>query len=291
MPITFTPLGPSPAAIGWGMSFTVSSDFIGPLPTGSFFDVVISTDSEGANPIVQVGFNTNTTTPSPKQLTIHNSGMLFGNSSATVGQTVHVITQLVQSGTTVVDSGATTMPWVNSSSDNVQLLQDGSHAGDGLTSTQAAQLATVVDNTQTTQEVGGVTTTISVGEQLAAKSIDALTTVEITSGPTSDPVTHNLAVWTQAVLVTITGIAPIDVPQTPDQDYFLRDLAVLRIFHGGNLSMRVPIHTSSRIVDLHTDRLNTIVTAVEVALWPPAVTLEVDFARGVTGQVFLLLLP
>src|SRR5690349_11143623 len=130
MPITFTPLGPSPAAIGWGMFFDITTDFIGPFPTGTVWFIKYTADAEGNN-IVASQTIPATSATRRIELDVRNGGVSFGNYAIPVGQNVHVITQLIQPGNVVVDSGATAIPWVNSSDDYRALLLQIPAAGTG----------------------------------------------------------------------------------------------------------------------------------------------------------------
>lgn len=290
MPITFTPLGPSPAAIGWGMFFDITTDFIGPFPTGTVWFIKYTADAEGNN-IVASQTIPATSATRRIELDVRNGGVSFGNYAIPVGQNVHVITQLIQPGNVVVDSGATAIPWVNSSDDYRALLLQIPAAGTGLTTTQADQLTQIVNNTTSTKEDTSGPISVPISELLQVQSINTLLASEITSGPQPGFVASDIGEFCWGVLVKIASLGPNDVPLTPDGDWFVRDLAVVRIFRDSELFIRAPIHTTSKIVDLHPDKASFLIRAIESELWPDTMTVQVNFADGITGQVFLLILP
>lgn len=273
------------------MFFDITSDFIGPLPTGTNWFIKFTADSEGANIVASITIPATTTTRRI-EMDIKNTPFTFGNYSIPIGQDVHVISQLVEPGFTVVDSGAATMPWVQSSDDYRAIILSIPAAGTGLTTAQAAQLTQVVDNTTSSIQTPSGTIAASIGELLGVRSISTLTEAELTSGPTGGFVGHDLPVWVQAIIIRIATVAPIDVPLTPDSGWFPRDLAVVNIFHGSDLYMRVAVHTISRVIQVGPSDLHSFaIQALETAVWPESVSLQVTFAAGVTGQVFEAILP
>jgi len=80
-------------------------------------------------------------------------------------------------------------------------------------------------------------------------------------------------------------------PITPDGDYWVKTLAVVRIFRGSDLWMRVPIHTSDKIVPLTGEGFAAAVVEVLTNLWLLNMSVQVSFLEGVLGEVFLMHFP
>lgn len=110
MPITITPLPPN-GIVGYGIPIRVQSDFIGPLPTGSTFRIIFSTDAEGDN-IVYSEY-TPVTGVGPYDLipfTAETTGWQGPVAMPLQGTSVHVLAEL-SDGSSVIDTGATTGTW------------------------------------------------------------------------------------------------------------------------------------------------------------------------------------
>ena len=176
---------------------------------------------------------------------------------------------------TVVDSGTQEMIWQPSS--NVALVDTGgttTQPPGGLTDAQALQL-------QQTQEA-----------TWPQHLVDQLTTVNLGTGSSSSPINANLGSPVFGIIVRITAV-PSDLhPQTPDDNYWVTTLAVVRIFRGSDLWLRVPIHTSSKLINLWMEGLALgLADAVLSAGWLLNLTLQTSFLPGVEGQVLLMRVP
>jgi hypothetical protein len=110
VPITITPAPPT-NFVGYGIFVSLTSDFVGPLPSGSFFRLTLSSDPEGDVPILiqtiptlNPGLET--------QIGSEQSGQSYtsGQNAVAVGATVHVLAEL-HSPTATIDSGVTTATW------------------------------------------------------------------------------------------------------------------------------------------------------------------------------------
>ena len=106
--------------------------------------------------------------------------------------------------------------------------------------------------------------------------------------PPGGHIQTSLISWKYGVLVRMTQIDPALVPQTPDNDYYVKTLAVVRVFSGTDVLLRVPIHRSSQIVPLEETANLLQLALASLGLWKPGLTLEVDFEANCAGHVFLL---
>lgn len=122
-------------------------------------------------------------------------------------------------------------------------------------------------------------------------TIDALTLSEISDGPQGGVVAANLAFWIFGVIVRIATVPPEFHVNTADGDYWTRSLAVVRIYRGIDLWKRVPVHTSSKIVSFVEEGLVVAVSSATMTQWLTQISVQVSFAEGVTGQVFLMRTP
>lgn len=160
------------------------------------------------------------------------------------------------------------------------------------------QQADLIARFQTTGTGGGLTpqqdTTLTETWQGSFPSIaiDSLLTQNLTpGGPSPGPVNANLTTPVFGVIVRIANVPPELLPQTPDGDYWIPTLAVVRIFRGSDLWMRVPIHTSNKIVPLENEGLVSAVVEALTNTWMLNLSVQVTFAAGVTGTVLLMNLP
>lgn len=122
-------------------------------------------------------------------------------------------------------------------------------------------------------------------------SMDALFLEEISSGPQGGVVAANLGAWIYGVIVRIATVPEDFRVDTADGDYWFRSLAVVRIYRGSDLWKRVPVHTSSKIVTFVDEGLTAAVATIVPIQWLLQISIQVSFAEGVTGQVFLMLAP
>lgn len=122
-------------------------------------------------------------------------------------------------------------------------------------------------------------------------SMDALTLSEISSGPQGGVVSANLAGWIFGVIVRIASVPADYRVDTADGDYWVRSLAVVRIYRGSDLWKRVPVHTSSKLISFVDEGLVVAVASVTTLQWLLQISIQVSFAPGVTGQVFLMRTP
>jgi hypothetical protein len=290
MPITFTPLGPSPAAIGWGMFFDITSDFIGPFPTGTVWFIKYTADAEGAN-IVASQTLPATSNTRRIELDVRNGSVTFGNYAIPVGQNVHVITQLIQPGNVVVDSGATAIPWVQSSDDYRALLLQIPAAGTGLTATQSTQLQEAHDALQIPITTSTGVTTIKLSDLLSQAMLDALTLTEVTPGTPQPFAAQDLPNNAVGLIVRVTDLGPGYASMSPDDGWFRPELAVANFFRGTDLVARVGLHTASRFIYPLPGAWSEWASLLFGGTLPPDYSVQVTFAAGNLGRVFFTALP
>lgn len=126
---------------------------------------------------------------------------------------------------------------------------------------------------------------------VVAELTDALTLTELTSGPTGNPLVVQLNSVTFGVIVRLTTIPAGLVPQTPDNQYWVKTLAVVRVFRGNDLWIRAPIHTPTKIVPFEKEGLVVWVANATLTQWLLNIRVLVDFLPGVTGQVYQMHFP
>lgn len=120
---------------------------------------------------------------------------------------------------------------------------------------------------------------------------DSLTLTELTSGPTGQPLNVHLTSVTFGVIVRLVNIPDELVPQTPDNQYWSKTLATVRVFRGNDLWIRAPIHTPTRIVSFEKEGITIWVANATLTQWLLNIRVLVDFLPGVTGQVFQMHFP
>lgn len=274
MPITVEPPGPYPVAVGPGQVIQLHTDFIGPIQTGSTWEVGIFPTSSTETPIVRETYlaNTNQERVGPMMLpqTIHSIPTV----AVPAGTQVFVTLDLKDPNGLVIDAGTTTLPWEPQTGLGLQQQQSQSvSTGGGLTAQQAQQLTDI--------HVSAVINQL----------VNAITLVPVTSGPTFDPVITDLPDLIFGVITRIETIPDGLAPSTPDQQYWVPTLATVRVFRGNDLWIRAPIHTPTKITNLHSEALLMGLAAITVGNWILDMRLLVDWHEGVAGEVFLMRFP
>lgn len=274
MPITITPTQPG-NRVGPGLITSWQSSFIGPIETGSQFLTSITTDSEGSIGVVS---HVQTTTSQLGSYTWYSDTSEQDAAQFKLqprsGDSVFVqVKLLAPDHLTVLDSGTQAATWSSTDGLGQQISDQQTTVGGGLTSEQALQLSQTHASTFPDQLV------------------DNLTLQPLTSGPTQGPVNSGLLHFTFGVIVRIANV-PEDIrPGTPDGNYWWQDLAVVRVFRGADLWLRVPIHTSSKIVPFIEQNVVAGIAQVTGSLWLLNMSVQVNFRQGVTGEVFLMVFP
>lgn len=267
MPIVIDPMPGN--VIAPSQTITVRSDVIGPIPPDSniqidLFPVGAEEPCGGwAIPIFSGVQNVKLSQEHYNQQTIFSSPPL--NGSVTVKLRI-------QSPAGTFDEGTVTGLTYNPTGLLPEMLREttGAVAGQGLTDVQAQQ----VEETH-----------LAV---FPAISLDALTLEEVTNGPQGGVVSQNLLFWIYGVIVRIAEVPEQYRVNTADGNYWTKSLAVVRIYRGSDLWKRVPVHTSSKLISFVEEGLETAVSAILPIQWLLQISIQVSFAEGVTGQVFLM---
>lgn len=111
MPVTITPVAPG-NLVGPGLQISLSSDFIGPLPTGSFWRLIYSTDAEGANRLYSNTIDTDSPSYTGIPLTLPYPSHVSLTNWLKDGDTVYVTGEL-NDDTGPIDSGTQAETWSN----------------------------------------------------------------------------------------------------------------------------------------------------------------------------------
>lgn len=270
MPVVFVD-PPSGAPFGPGFTVSVTSTTIGPFLPPLEWDIHWFPDDGhdeeqifGEYTISDPHATFSTTFPIPKAIP-------HPTAHATQGTTGVLLARLMQQGVELERSSIPVKAeWLIGA--QFQLGQSTSSGG-ALTEEQSVQLQ------ETWQS------------SFPAISLDSLTLEEISSGPQGGVVAANLGAWIYGVLVRIREVPPEFRFDTADGDYWVRSLAVVRIYRGSDLWKRVPIHTSSKIVSFVDEGLTVAVATILPLQWLIQLSVQVSFAEGVLGQVYLMNQP
>lgn len=321
MPVTFTfPQVISGAPVlGLGGSFDATSSVGG----GDRWVVRIYLAAEPTAFNVGIQWNKNDTGIGSQHFTVDPRATgehITSNSSIplTDGATVHVNAELRDGPTTVVDSGTTDVTWRPEAFLHIPITQP---VGGGLTTSQAAQLTQVETNTNAQQTqwteyqevtlpslnavLTGITTAVTATIGAGTSALQA-TVGQILSfipkgdvgefnpsgGTTCDRIDWNIggaAYFGMSVL--IDAYPDSWVWTTPDENWSVRDLAVLTITRGGVIERRWGIHSRSFSLENLPDMLPVQLANVGIPVAPGDYHIIVDWAPDVCGHIVLYTLP
>lgn len=272
MPITLTPTEPG-GFIGLGLPIQLQSDFIGPFPSGTHWDINIGVQTADQAPNMSFTIQA-TGNPTITRLPVNFVQLGALNTQwPTDGTAVKVQVTLIDGSNNVIDEDIKDATWTGTQAVPEQLRQTSTGGGSGLTPTQALQL----EQTHAATWV----------DQL----VDALTTTPLAGDPNTGFVGINLRTPVFGVIVRMTQIAAGLEPDTPDGDYWVKTLAVVRVYRGQDLWVRAPIHTSSKLVNLWTEGLYMGLTGLVGDSWLGDLSLQVTFLPGCNGNVILMHVP
>jgi len=239
-----------------------------------------------------------------------------GSGGVTESSTIYWKQQLQDDAFVEQDSGNGTATF-SSAAGIGRYIQAIAQAEGGLTDTQATQLANASDNSDTNLDLwstftsvtlpslqdvlNGITAAVTTFVQTTAGpvvqtlaqifqpwSLDALFLHEITDGPTSDQViASDIGVW-YAIIVRLTTIPANLVPITPDEAYYIEDLAVLTVYRGSDVWIRAPIHQATRLVENGPLFIAPFFAGWLLSIPPGGINLQVDWKFGAAGQVYVL---
>lgn len=272
VPITINPQNPA-GLVGPGLSLRLQSDFVGPLPSTTIWEVEVVTSPEEL-PVYLGRFRSNQN-PFFVTLQVPDSTIVLQSDpseATTEGKGVSVNAHLQETGNPPdTDEGTVPGTWSNTAG-LTKVIQSAPNST-GLTPEEAAQLD-AVDNS--------VSVTVP---------IDA--TVPISSGihPPGATISAQLAFPIFGLIVRIAEIPEGLEAQTPDGVYFVKTLAVATIFDGTDIWMRVPIHTPTKIVPFFTDLINAAVAQASILTRVADLSYQVAFGEGVSGEVVELHFP
>lgn len=274
--ITIPPAGPNgTTAFGPGITVSLHTEVLGPFPSGSHFVVGFFASSDTENPYLS--YQVQTQTSDATLMILGDEGNQLVSAPARQfyeGETVELVTTFVQgSNGAVLDQGGAFAQWSTTSGLGQQIQQKRSGQGGGLTSEQSTQL---LETWQSTAQVISVDSTIP------------------TSAGTAPPggfVSAQLPVPCFGIIVRITQIPPDLVLGTPDANYSMQSLAVASFFRGSDLWMRVPVHTSNKMIPLFGDVITAAVATAIAATWLLNMSYQVAFRVGVAGEVIEMRFP
>lgn len=271
MPITI--IDPGNGVVWPGVQINAFTDIVGPLPvTDEWWISVTDPVTEAVQ--LQQRFPTFGQKNLAEVLFLVGTEMIQSNSpTLTNGANARLLVELRHQDLTVVESASVAVKWDAAVSIPLQLQALPQATGGGLTSEQAEQLANV-----------------DLSSSLAALT-DALLLTELTTGPTGDPLVVPLVNAIFGVIVRLSTIPEGLVPQTPDQQYWTKTLAVVRVFRGNDLWIRAPIHTPTKIVAFEREGLTIWVPNLTLTTWLLNMRLLVDWLPGVTGRVYQMHFP
>jgi hypothetical protein len=272
VPITIVgPNGQLTMPIGPGSNLVANTNFIGPLPTDSVWNLSVSSDTEGAH-LVLFGNAFSDAHQVFPQLGIQVNGFSWdwpGLAGLLEGEQATVTVELRESSGAVIDSGSVQMPWsVGAAGEAFQSSQTG-----GFTDTDRAALTA-------TEESSAL---VSLYNFLSQENL--------TPVPTPGPVVVQLQTPVYGCIVRLTTIPDGLTPQTPDLQYWVKTLATVRVFSGNDLWIRAPIHTPTKITSFWGEHLLIGLAGIVTQGWLENLHMIVDFLPGVEGTVILLHLP
>lgn len=297
MPITITL--PESTHIGPGLTLQVSTDLVGPIPVDAEWDFTIAKDVEGISPYLTWVLKDGGKRTSQSTILVWEKGELvteFPLRIPIASQAMHVFVNL-RTSSGVVDSGTTFTSWNVEEGIGAQAyaLKQGSTA---LTPTEKQQLTDTERRTQLLgeptdliidQASGPLQTTLAA--LFSRKTLDQLTLLPVTDGETCEPVRTIVNLWFSAVIVRVTTISFDLLPRTPDKEWYFPDLAVLRVFRGGDLLFRRGIHTPTFMVNQPWQWSWPVLNEIPILGVPPDITVAVDWREGCCGEVFLFAWP
>lgn len=270
MPIT---IDPTPGnVIAPAQVLTVRSDVIGPVPPGSNIQIdLFPVGSE--QPCAGWAVPISSSVQAVKLSFEHQNRQNMFSAPPLNGNVTAKLTISSSAGT--FDEGTVTGLVYNPTGLLPELLREESQtpSNGALTPEQALQL----------QEVHSQT--------FLSISLDALLLQELTNGPQGGVVAANLGAWIYGVIVRIAEVPPEFRVDTADGLYWARSLAVVRIYRGTDLWKRVPVHTESKLISFVEEGLVSAVAAIVPLQWLLQISIQVSFAEGVTGRVFLMTEP
>lgn len=304
MPITITPVGPG-SFIGPGLPLTAHTDFGGTLDFTTLWQLFFFSDSDRTKQLAKYETSddvaTITAIPFPITGADHQN---FANWLSD-GQTVYWDARINVEGD-IVDESNGSATWSNTVGlyQLIQQVQSGSVAG-AFTTTDRSNLATIQTNvnaalTNTSDILGNVLTVVTtatgsittgIGNLFQPFTLDALTLQEVTAGETCEAVGVGDLEFFFGIVVRCTTIPDSYGIGGYDGRHYEPSLALLNVFRGTEMVSRIPIHVADYMQTPVPGQNNSTEAQVVYLAVSPNLSLEVWWAPGVCGRVWLLKLP
>lgn len=276
MVLTLFPVMPG-SRVGPGLVLGATTDFVGPvLNTSSFLFNFTPTTGGGTFISVVVPSNGQKQISVPLMSSVKQQVTTYSAKSASDDLVVNC-NFTFSDGNTQVDFGnSTDLTWLATEGVGVQqfeLAREQGQQGSGLTPAEAQQLDETHASTFPVFDLSDLTLGLVPSPSPGAKLDVILET----------------PVW--GVIVRMTQIPEGLAPQTPDEDYWVQTLAVVRLYRGNDVWLRAPIHTSSKLIGFFNENLVTAVSELFTVGWQPTTRLQVTFLPGAAGDVLLMKFP
>lgn len=293
MPITIIPTQPANVFTPGGF-ISWSSDFIGPLPSGSTFDVRWWADSEETALLYSQTIPTQVTGGALNLLTEVGAGTNIGERLPAEGASTAIRVTLQDPAHVTLDTGVQLAPFSSTVGLGMQqALQQQTTTQGGFTETDRELLNQVAALTQQTLEgltvdltaVGNAVAT-TVGALLSPIKLDFGHDSSLSGGVTCDPLRIDLSLAAfYGIKVHVTEFPDTWRFGTPDGDWGFHDLAVLSCWIDQDQLIRCGIHTTSFTLSPLPGTIVPFIAQGVASIQPPGYSVHVDWAPGVCGEV------
>ena len=291
MTITITPAAPH-SLVGPGIPLLLQSTAT--IPTGVPLQWSVNWFPPGGGPVAAFHVDSFAFTGSTQIVvpwTTHISPVINSVGTAVTDDSIPLTSTLNRLDTgAAIDTGSTTQVVDFATGIPNQIALQTFPTG-GLTTAQATQLQQTHDATQIVVTRPTGQTTVPLGQLFSMPTLDALTLTQVTTGPTPDFASVSLPNNAVGVIIRITSIGPGYAATSPDDSYFIPELAVARFFRGTDLVARIGIHTVSRFIYPIPGAWAEWTTTLFGGDLPPDMSVQVNFAAGNLGELFFTALP
>lgn len=290
----------SGAPVGPGLPMSLSSD-TSSFPSPATWEITFALAANGVSPFavfrVPNAFNFQQVFPWTKQSGMTQTSVSIQNYED--GQSIHLQVKLLNSSGTQIDINDTTQTQTYQSQLGLaQQALDLAGTSGGLTTDQAAQLASAATDSataaagiQTTITQGGSTIATTIGQLFGGFGLDSLAVVDLSGGVTCDPINVTLAGAPFGVIVEATTVPDFYPFTAPGDQWTPLDLAVIQFVRGTDVLKRIGMHTRKHMEYPLPGVILPLGTLIELPLLPPDYHLEVWWGNGVCGQAFGMQAP
>jgi len=272
MPITITLPDPH-QLVGLGLGIQLKSDFIGPLGANATWHLQINAEPPAEAEFWSQFFPAKSTELQTLVGTDRTTTLPLLTAPKDADPVV-VTSALFDTTGAQVDSGTAPATWSSTA---------------GLGNQALALTTTTVDNGFTTSDRESLAQIQ--GWVVLDRFITQMSLESLGVSPPGGQIGSELPTAVYGVLVRFTQLDPTLVPATPDDDYFVKTLGVVRVFKGSDIVVRVPLHRSSQIIPFFGNGLSLQVASLWFSEWAAGLTLEVDLLAGCAAEVFLMHSP